>query len=104
MAINFFFALVVLSLTVFVLVAWVITRKAVFGKSLGITWLLILALVTLVLIAQPLTSKKVLTRDDYYGEYVIDTTYFRKTGAWQYNTFHFVIKPDDSNLFLYNSC
>jgi hypothetical protein len=47
-----------------------------------------------------MTSKKVLDKDDYYGEYVIDRSFFKgKQADWQYNNFRFEITEDDSMHF-----
>lgn len=94
------FALFLLPLTVMLLVIWALTRKALFGKALGIIWLSIFALVVFSVLTRPLSEKKKLTKEDYYGEYVIDRSYFPgKQAEWQYNNFHFIINPDDSIYF-----
>ena len=97
---NLFFALFLLPLTVILLVIWALTRKVFFGKALGIIWLSIFTLILLSVVTRPLSEKKVLTQEDYYGEYIIDRSYFPgKQANWQYNNFHFVIKPNDSIYF-----
>jgi hypothetical protein len=46
------------------------------------------------------SQKKLLEKDDYYGEYTIDRTFFAgKQADWQYNTFRFEIKENDSIYF-----
>jgi len=51
-------------------------------------------------VMQPLTTKIVLDKDDYYGSYVIDTTYFDPIQAkWQYDHFRFEIKRNNSIYF-----
>ena len=97
---NLFFALFLLPLTLILLVIWALTSRAFFGKALGIIWLSIFALTLFSVLTRPLSKKKVLTQEDYYGEYVVDRSYFPgKQANWQYNTFHFDIKPNDSIYF-----
>jgi energy-coupling factor transporter transmembrane protein EcfT len=97
---NLFFALFLLPLTVILLVIWALTRRAFFGKALGIIWLSIFALILFSVATRPLSEKKVLTQEDYYGEYIIDRSYFPgKQADWQYNNFHFIINPDNSIYF-----
>ncbi|MBF9221979.1 hypothetical protein [Hymenobacter ruricola] len=94
------FGLFLIPLTLILLVIWALTQKAIFGKALGIIWLSIIALGAFSMVARPLSEKKVLTQEDYYGEYVIDRRYFPgKQADWQYNNFHFTINPDNSIHF-----
>jgi hypothetical protein len=72
----------------------------ILGKALGIIWLFVFAFILFSVVTRPLSEKKVLTREDYHGEYIIDRSYFPgKQANWQYNNFHFVIKPNDSIYF-----
>lgn len=100
---NLFFVLILLPGSVILLLTWALTRNRRFGQALGIIWLSILTLSILSTVTQPLSEKKVLTQADYYGEYVIDRSYFPGPQAdWQYHNFHFVIKPNDS-LYFYST-
>ncbi len=86
------------SLVLFLL--WILTKKIVFGKLLLVGWTGIILLVLLAALLRPLTTKIVLEKDDYYGAYIIDTTYFNKEQAkWQYDHFRFEITPNDSIFF-----
>ena len=97
---NLFFALFLLPLTAILLVIWAVTRRIFFGRALGIIWLSIFALTVLSMLTRPLSDKKVLTQENYYGEYIIDRGYFPgKQANWQYSNFHFIIKPNDSIYF-----
>ncbi len=70
------------------------------GKILGIIWLGIFGLVTLVSILNWLTSKTELDKADYYGQYVINRDYFKgEQTEWQYNHFRFEITEQDSIFF-----
>ena len=49
-----------------------------------------------------ITSKTQLSKDDYYGSYIVDRNYFPgKQADWQYNSFRFDIKDNDSIYFYY---
>jgi hypothetical protein len=97
---NLFFVFILLPLTALLLLTWALTRKKVFGKAIGILWVSIFALPILAMLTRPLSKKKVLKQEDYYGGYVIDRRYFPgKHADWQYHNFHFIIKPNDSIYF-----
>ncbi|MBB2145474.1 hypothetical protein GM921_08270 [Pedobacter sp. LMG 31464] len=98
---NLFFFPALLLITIIGLVAWAITKKSLFGKILGIIWLTLIGLIILLLVVQKLTSKKILKKESYYGQYVIDRSFFPgKQANWQYKHFYFDIKPNDS-IYLY---
>ena len=100
MFVGFFFGLILLPLTLILLVVWALTQRAAWGKALGSIWLSVIVLVAVAWLARPLWQKKVLARDDYYGEYVIDRRFFPgRQSDWQYRRFHFVITPHDSIYF-----
>jgi predicted choloylglycine hydrolase len=47
-----------------------------------------------------LTENKDLKRKDYYGQYVVNRNFFKGRQAdWQYNTFRFEIRNNDSIYF-----
>lgn len=97
---NFFFIFILLPLTAILLLAWLITRQRSFGKALGLVWLGVIGLVVLSHIVQALTAKKKLEKEDYYGQYIIDRDFFPGEQAdWQYNSFRFEIKENDSIYF-----
>lgn len=51
---------------------------------------------------QWLTAKKVLGKEDYYGHYIINRDYFKgRQTDWQYNSFRFEIRENDSIYFYY---
>ncbi len=97
---NLFFVFILVPLTGILLVTWLLTRKKLLGKTLGLILLGILGLVLLSSITQWLTAKTILEKEDYYGEYVINRDYFpgRQT-EWQYDNFRFEIKDNDSIYF-----
>ena len=62
--------------------------------ALGIVYVIIMSIISL------LAKKKVLDKSDFYGEYSIDRNYFSgKQADWQYNSFRFEIKKNDSIFF-----
>lgn len=51
---------------------------------------------------QWLGSKTVLDKEDYYGHYIINRDYFKGMQTdWQYNSFRFEIRENDSIYFYY---
>ncbi len=97
---NLFFILFIAPLTGALLIAWGLTRKIFFGKMLGVIWFGFFGLVLLSEISQWLNAKTELKKDDYYGEYVINRSYFKgKQTDWQYNHFRFEIMENDSIYF-----
>lgn len=97
---NLFFALILIPLSGILLVIWVLTKKNIFGKSLGIIWIGVIGLVILSISLRLLTDKKELTKKDYYGQYIVNRNYFPgKQADWQYEHFRFEIKDNDSIYF-----
>lgn len=97
---NLFFVFILVPLIGILLVAWLLTRKKFFGKTLGLILVGILGLVMLSAIVQWLTTKTILKKKDYYGQYIINRDYFPGRQAdWQYNSFRFEIKENDSIYF-----
>ncbi len=97
----FFFAMIVLfPISLILLILWMATGNNIYGKILGIKWILIIGLIIIGATINTLTSKKVLEKSDYYGEYVIDRDFFSGHQAdWQYNKYRFEIKRNDSIYF-----
>jgi len=94
---NLFLFPALLLITIIGLITWAITKKIIFGKILGMAWLILIGLIMLVLVTQKLTSKKILKKKDYYGQYVIDRSFFPgKQANWQFQHFYIDIKPNDS--------
>jgi hypothetical protein len=73
---NLFFALILMPLTVILLITWLFSHKMIFGKILGFIWLGIVLLAILSQIAQKLNAKIELKKEDFYGKYIIDRTFF----------------------------
>lgn len=94
---------IIFPLTIGLLLAWAITRKKIAGKMLLFLWLGIFGLVFLSISLNWIFSKTVLSKSDFYGEYIIDRTYFPgKQADWQYNHYRFKIVENDS-IYLYET-
>ena len=90
----------IVPLTGLLLLIWLVTRKKVFGKILGLIWLGIFGLIFLGAIIHFFTGKKEVDRDDIYGKYIIDRTKFPgKQADWQYDHFRFEITKQNEFLF-----
>jgi hypothetical protein len=97
---NLLFLLILLPLTIILLIGWLITRKVIYGKTLGFIWLIIIGYCVLAWATRTLTAKKLLQKDDFYGQYIINRKYFPgKNADWQYDSFRFEIKENDSLYF-----
>ena len=59
---NFFFVFILVPLTGILLVTWLLTRKKIFGKTLGLIWLGIFGLIIFSTTVQTLTAKKELKK------------------------------------------
>jgi hypothetical protein len=97
---NLFFAFILVPGTIILLLIWLLSKKQIFGKTLGTIWLGILGLVILSYIVKALTATKELKKKDYHGQYIVDRDFFPgKQANWQYNNFRFEIKDNDSIYF-----
>ncbi|PHN01374.1 hypothetical protein [Flavilitoribacter nigricans] len=95
-----FIVFIILPFTGILLLAWLLSGKLLFGKMLRQIWLGIFGLVFFLGIVRWLTAKTELDKEDYYGKYVINRTYFPgKQSAWQYDHFRFEITEQDSIFF-----
>lgn len=97
---NLLFIFVLMPLTIILLVGCLLTRKVLYGKVLGFIWLLILILMVFSFLINAITEKKKLRRKDFTGGYIVDRSFFSGRNAnWQYDTFKFEIKENDSLYF-----
>ena len=88
------------SLTLILLVIWAVTKKKIFIKIIGYSWLGLLSLFVFAIIMVQLTNKKELKKKHYYGTYIVNRDYFKGPQTdWQYNHFRFEIKENDSIYF-----
>lgn len=97
---NLFFIFILLPLTAALLIIWLLTKRKFFIISLAIIWAAIFALIIIGSLLNILLSKVTLEKEDFYGEYIIDRSYFSgKQADWQYENFRFEIKNNDSIYF-----
>lgn len=94
------FIFIIFPLTILLLVLWVFTKKKIFSILLLVKWGILFLIFILSTVLRPFFSKIILDKSDFYGEYIIDRSYFPgKQADWQYNTFRFEIKENDSIFF-----
>jgi len=97
---GFFLLFVIAPLTGVLLLVWWGTNNNIYGKIAAFIWIGLFALFALGTIVHLLTDKTNLTKKDYYGQYVVNRDYFPGRQAdWQYETFRFEIKDNDSMYF-----
>ena len=97
---TIFLVLLLVPITLILLLTWIITKKKIVGKIIGIIWLGIFVLIIGFEIIKWATDKTILEKEDYYGEYIINRNYYPgKQADWQYNHFRFKIDKNDSIYF-----
>lgn len=69
---NLFFMFIVLPLLTIVLILWLIKPKKILLKIIGWVFMGVFSLIAISGILRTLTGKKVLSKKDYYGKYIID--------------------------------
>jgi len=98
----FFFVILPLSPIMIAVLLYMLAigRKSTVKRISLVSGLIILSVIFLLGLNHWLNSKKVLSKEDYYGNYIIDRSYFPgKQADWQYNHFRFEIKENDSIYF-----
>ena len=97
---GLFFIFIVIPVSIILLIIAGITNKKIYVHVVLYFWLFIIFISVLAEITRPLSTKKVLEKSDFYGEYIIDRSYFPgKQADWQYNNFRFEVKENDSIYF-----
>ncbi len=97
---NLLFIFVLAPVTLVFLVTWLISRKIIVVKTLGLIWLIVFGMIFLLEIFHFFTAKKELTREDIYGSYIIDRTkYPGKQADWQYDHYRLEITKDNKFIF-----
>lgn len=90
------FIFIVIPITIILLVAWVWSEKQIFGKGILVLWGGLILLVILSSISHYFTKNIELTKEDYYGSYIIDRKRLRgEQTDWQYNHYRFTISKND---------
>tara|TARA_R110000765_G_scaffold179954_2_gene285773 strand:+ start:1059 stop:1592 length:534 start_codon:yes stop_codon:yes gene_type:complete len=86
--------------TIFILLLWLFTKNKIYGKVILFVWAGLFSLYFGMYFLGWLYAKKVLDKEDFYGQYTIDRNYFPgKQADWQYNHYRFEIKENDSIYF-----
>jgi hypothetical protein len=97
---NLFFVFIIIPLSVIALVLAIIYRKKLLGRILKYFFLVVVFLVLTSYIIRFLSQKTLLKKTDYYGNYIVDRSFFSgKQADWQYENFRFEIKQNDSIFF-----
>ncbi|MFL9843052.1 hypothetical protein [Flavobacterium rhizosphaerae] len=97
---DLFFLFIVVPVIIILFILWLINPKKIFIKTIFGILIGLFSLIVLSGIFNFLRSKKVLSKDDYYGNYVIDKEIISgKQADWQYDHFRFEIKDNDSVYF-----
>ena len=97
---NLFFVFVLIPLICILLITWFITKNKIYAKAISFIIIGIVIIMLLSSIVRIFTKKMIIKRNDYYGDYIIDRSFFSgKQSDWQYNTFRFTIKKNDSIYF-----
>jgi len=96
----FFILIILIPISLLLTIGWVGGKNRVYGIILGIIWSGLFVLILASVIGQKINAKKILEKEDYYGQYVIDRNHYAgKQPDWQYNNFRFEIKDNDSIYF-----
>ena len=91
---------VLIPFTIILLLIWVLTKNNLFANLVLASWSLVLGIYILIHIYHFFTDKIVLDKEDFYGSYIVNRTYFPgKQSDWQYDHFRFEIKQNDSIYF-----
>jgi hypothetical protein len=94
------FIIFLLFITAVLLTLLVTSGKKIFGEMIAVIWGTVIVLAVVSGINSSLTADKILEKNNYYGQYVINRNYFSgKQADWQYNSFRFEIKDNDSIYF-----
>ncbi|RFZ91727.1 hypothetical protein D0C36_09710 [Mucilaginibacter conchicola] len=99
---NLAFIFIVCPLAMIIALLWLISRKKIFGILLLVGFLGLCSLIALSALMEFINARKVLTRQDIYGEYVIDRPMFKgKQADWQYDHFKLELTPQNKfNFYL----
>ena len=100
LGIKLLFLLLISPLIIAIFIYGYQNRRELKGRIVLWGFSVVSILFFLLILAGALFKKMELTKDDYYGQYIIDRDYFKGTQAdWQYNSFRFEITENDSIFF-----
>jgi hypothetical protein len=97
---NFFIVFIFLPLLVILLLYGIFTKRLFFGYAILSLIGGAIILFSLSQLFQWVANPKILKKEDYYGTYHIKRDLFPgKQADWQYNSYNFIIKTNDSIYF-----
>jgi hypothetical protein len=97
---NLFVVFILPVIILALLIAWIVSKKRIFGKLLLSALAFPFVLFALVQVIGIFINKKNISHDDIYGTYIIDRSKFNsKQAMWQYNHFRFEITQKNRLLF-----
>lgn len=97
---NFVFLYVFVPILVILILYSILTGSRFLGKAIVLMIAGAFCLSLLSLFIQWVTAPKILKKEDYYGTYHIKRNLFPgEQSDWQYNTYNFEIKSNDSIYF-----
>ena len=97
---NLFFVFILIPVLALLFIVLIITGKKYLSKTITGIIIGVFSLVLFSYITNLIISKKRLYKKDYYGTYIIDRSHFPgKQADWQFNSFRFEIKENDSVYF-----
>ncbi|MCH3881587.1 MULTISPECIES: hypothetical protein [Tenacibaculum] len=97
---GIFLIFVIIPLSFLLLIIAGLTEEKVFAYIVAFVWGGMIFFLIIGSLLKPFYTKKILDKEDFYGQYVIDRDYFPgKQADWQYNNFRFEIKENDSIYF-----
>ncbi|MBE9586753.1 hypothetical protein IM792_20050 [Mucilaginibacter sp. JRF] len=91
---------IVIPLLIVLGLLWLFTKKRIFGKIVAFVIVAVVLLAVAGILKERYTAKMKLKQSDYYGGYTIDKNFYPGIFAdWQYDTFRFEIRQNDSIYF-----
>jgi len=100
LGLKILFLLFISPFIIWLLVIGINNKEKIIGKLILLGFAVGFVFILVSMIISILGRKKVLDKRDFYGEYVIDRSYFKgKQADWQYDHFRFEITKDDSIFF-----
>jgi len=72
----FFILIILIPISLLLTIGWVGGKNRVYGIILGIIWSGLFVLILASVIGQKINAKKILEKEDYYGQYVIDRNHY----------------------------
>lgn len=91
---------ILLPLFCILIFVWLISGKKKYGKLILTICIALFSFILVIQLIVFATSKVTLDKEDYYGNYVVNRSFFPgKQANWQHKHFRFTIKENDSVYF-----